>query len=1153
MQSIQNSDFVHLHVHSVYSLLDGACSIDALMERVKELGQSAVALTDHGNMYAAVQFYQAAQKAGVHPIIGCEVYVAQRTRFDRVQALDRRSYHLVLLCENNTGYRNLVKLVSAAALEGFYQKPRVDWELLERYHEGLFALSGCIAGEVPRRLQNGDEIGAKETAIRYRELFGADHYFLEVQNHGLEEEQAVLPKLYQLAQETGIPLIATNDAHYLRKSDAEMHHVLLCMQTGKTISEQTGMGFEQPEFYLKSTEEMAQLFREVPQAIQNTAALARRCQVTFETGHIYLPKFEQEQGIDNTQFFQKLCKEGLVRRYGASPSQEAIQRMKREIQVIVQMGYVDYFLIVWDYIRYARSQNIPVGPGRGSGAGSICAYCMNITQIDPLRYHLLFERFLNPERVSMPDFDIDFCIEGRQAVKDYVIARYGAQRVSEIITFDFMKARGAVRDAGRAMNLPYALCDRIAKQIDPRRTIAEMMRAKDGADLRELDQTNADAHRLLEMAQKIEGVPRHVSTHAAGVLISAIPIDDLVPLQKNDTVVVTQYPMQVLEYLGLLKFDFLGLRNLTVIRDCVRAIQKEHPDFSIDQIPIDDADVYKMMARGETTGVFQFESAGMRRVLTRLMPENLEDLTAVLSLYRPGPRDSIDKFIENRRHPEKITYAHPLLEPILNVTNGCIVYQEQVMEICRSLAGYSYGRADVVRRAMAKKKQDVMEQERQVFLYGSDGRDGSSACCGAVANGVPEAVASSIFDEIAGFASYAFNKSHAVAYAYFAYQTAYLKNHYFADYMAALMTSVMGDTPKLLDYMTECTAAGVAVLPPSVNASMAGFTRCGNQIRFGLLAVKGLGKGLIDSIISNRERAGAYQNLQDFCERLSGTVLSKQAVECLIKSGAFDHMGWNRRQMLQCYEQILRSSREESQQMVEGQMNLFGTISTASYGVTVPDLPDLEPQERLAMEKEALGMYVSGNPLQQYQLPAALLHCTAFSDVSACPDGAVVSLIGTIQSLKRHMTKNGETMCFFSCGDGVRELDCIVFPNLYASVHNALEKDTVVFVTGSISQKEERTDLLCQSVLGEEALNRKIQRSQFCVKLHVQETQQIQQILQLAVQYPGTTPLCFYMLEKKQYMLPKTIPGISCTESFYHAMLQIVPASCMGLIERLGK
>ena len=585
MQSIQNSDFVHLHVHSVYSLLDGACSIDALMERVKELGQSAVALTDHGNMYAAVQFYQAAQKAGVHPIIGCEVYVAQRTRFDRVQALDRRSYHLVLLCENNTGYRNLVKLVSAAALEGFYQKPRVDWELLERYHEGLFALSGCIAGEVPRRLQNGDEIGAKETAIRYRELFGADHYFLEVQNHGLEEEQAVLPKLYQLAQETGIPLIATNDAHYLRKSDAEMHHVLLCMQTGKTISEQTGMGFEQPEFYLKSTEEMAQLFREVPQAIQNTAALARRCQVTFETGHIYLPKFEQEQGIDNTQFFQKLCKEGLVRRYGASPSQEAIQRMKREIQVIVQMGYVDYFLIVWDYIRYARSQNIPVGPGRGSGAGSICAYCMNITQIDPLRYHLLFERFLNPERVSMPDFDIDFCIEGRQAVKDYVIARYGAQRVSEIITFDFMKARGAVRDAGRAMNLPYALCDRIAKQIDPRRTIAEMMRAKDGADLRELDQTNADAHRLLEMAQKIEGVPRHVSTHAAGVLISAIPIDDLVPLQKNDTVVVTQYPMQVLEYLGLLKFDFLGLRNLTVIRDCVRAIQKEHPDFSIDQIP----------------------------------------------------------------------------------------------------------------------------------------------------------------------------------------------------------------------------------------------------------------------------------------------------------------------------------------------------------------------------------------------------------------------------------------------------------------------------------------------------------------------------------------------------------------------------------------
>ena len=909
MPSIPNDAFVHLHVHSEYSLLDGACRISEMMSHVKAMGQKAVALTDHGVMYGVMPFYQAAKTAGLHPVIGCEVYVAQRTRHDREHRLDGKSYHLVLLCQNQTGYRNLVKLVSLASLEGFYHKPRVDWELLTQYHEGLICLSGCLAGEIPRLLSEGSYEAAKEKALQYQRLFGQENYYLELQNHGIAEQQRILPLLLRISRETGIPVAATNDAHYIAKKDAAMQDVLLCIQTGKTIQDPDGMHFETQEFYLKSTEEMASLFRDVPEAITNTGKIAARCQVEFQFDQIYLPRFTMEGVTDCRKLFLTLCKKGLEKRYGTPPRPEAVQRMKQEIGVITQMGYVDYFLIVWDYIRFARSAGIPVGPGRGSGAGSICAYCMEITQVDPLQYHLLFERFLNPERVSMPDFDIDFCIEGRQRVKEYVVEKYGADHVSEIITFDLMKARGAVRDTGRAMGISYGLCDKIAKSIDSRSTISEAMQRSDGADLRKLYETDATAKKLLDMAMRLEGMPRHASTHAAGVLISAVPITDLVPLQRNEESVVTQYPMGVLETMGLLKFDFLGLRNLTIIRNCVQAIQQYEPAFQIDAIPLDDPAVYAMMAKGDTTGVFQFESAGMRRVLTRLQPQNLEDLTAVLSLYRPGPRASIDKYLENRRHPEKIQYAHPLLEPILKPTYGCMIYQEQVMEICRTLCGYSYGRADIVRRAMAKKKQDVMERERQVFIYGSDGADGSSPCCGAAANGVSPEVANTIFDEISGFAAYAFNKSHAVAYALLAYQTAYLKCHYFADDMAALLTSVMGEPGKIMEYLSACQASGVPVLPPHVNESTAAFVREGNAIRFGLLAVKNLGKGLIAGIVQEREEHGRYTSFSDFIKRTQGLHLNRQALDSLISCGALDNLGVNRRQMHENQDLLLERYR----------------------------------------------------------------------------------------------------------------------------------------------------------------------------------------------------------------------------------------------------
>lgn len=1147
-KQIRSEDFAHLHVHSVYSLLDGACRIEELIEHVKTMGQTSVAVTDHGNLYVAVQFAQAAEKSGIHPVIGCEVYVAARTRFDKEHALDRTSDHLLLLCENETGYRNLVQLVTKANLEGFYHRPRVDEELLREYSEGLICLSGCIAGKIPRLILAGEYERAKATAMFYREIFGKENYFIEVQNHGISEELSVLPKLIRLSRETGIPLAATNDAHYITKEDSSMQNVLLCIQTGRTTEDDTGMGFDKDEFYLKSTAEMAELFVSVPDAVTNTARIAERCNVKFETGKVHLPKFQSKDGVSSNKLFASLCREGLIRKYGSDPPKEAVERMKHEMSVIGKMGFVDYFLIVWDYVSFARKNNIPVGPGRGSGAGSICAYCLDITQIDPLKYSLLFERFLNPERVSMPDFDIDFCIEGRQKVKDYVIERYGKECVSEIITFDVMKARGAVRDTGRAMNMPYALCDRIAKLIDPMRTIKENLDAKDGEELRQIYRTDSSAKKLIDMAMRLEGVPRHTSTHAAGVIISAFPIEQLVPMQYNDETVVTQYTMNTLESLGLLKFDFLGLRNLTVIRDCIREIHQYEPDFSIDDIPLDDPDVYKMMSLGDTTGVFQFESAGMRRVLIQLQPENIEDLTAVLSLYRPGPRDSIPKYIENRHHPEKITYAHPLLEPILRVTNGCIVYQEQVMEICRSLAGYSYGRADLVRRAMSKKKRDVMEKEREIFIHG----DGESIA-GAVSKGVSEETAERIFDEISGFASYAFNKSHAAAYSYLAYQTAYLKKYYFADYMAALMTSVTGDTPKLLSYMEHCVSGGVKILPPHVNESGTVFLRRGKDISFGLLAVKNLGHSFIRKLTDERRRGGLFTGLHDFCRRMAGTELNKRGLESLIGCGAFDGLGLNRRQMLAYYESILESSRDMLHEQVEGQMDLFGnTGNSAVYDTAVKQMPEFPDEELLRLEKEFSGMYLSGHPLWKYRMASALLHTTDFSEMnelsSSGTDGMQVTSICIVRQVKKHVTKKGDTMCFMTCEDAADAMDCVVFPNLFSAARQKLVPDRIIYISGKLSVKDEEVSLICDSILSAEELERKIECGRLCCKVISDEREKISSITTLCREHHGNTPFCFYFTDKRKMASSRSISGVQLSDDLISGLREIAGEANIGII-----
>ena len=1065
--------FAHLHVHTEYSLLDGACRIEKLLDRVQELGQDSIAITDHGVMYGAVDFYKAAKKRGIHPVIGCEVYVAKRTRFDRVHELDGENRHLVLLCENQQGYQNLIAMVSRAWTEGFYSKPRVDFELLEKYHEGLIALSACLAGEIPRALSMRDYEEARKAALRYEGIFGKGNFYLELQDHGLTEQKAINPQLIRLSRETGIPLVSTNDCHYIRKEDSQMHKILLCIQTNHTIEDPDTMEFGSEEFYVKSEEEMRGLFPEVPEAADNTAIIARRCQVEFEFGKTKLPRFETPNGQENTAYFREQCQQGMIRHYGENPPEAVQKRLAYELDMIEKMGYVNYYLIVHDFVRYAKSAGIPVGPGRGSGAGSLAAYCIGITGIDPIRYDLLFERFLNPERVSMPDFDIDFSDERRQEIIDYVIRKYGADHVAQIVTFGTMAARGVIRDVGRAMAIPYATTDIVAKMVPMELHMTLDKALEVSADLKNRYDTDPQIHELIDMARKIEGMPRHSSTHAAGVVITDRPVSEYVPLAKNDESVVTQFPMTTLEELGLLKMDFLGLRNLSVIDNTVKMAARKTPGLSIEEIPMDDPQVFRLFAEGNTEGVFQFESAGMRRVVMSLKPEYVEDLIAVISLYRPGPMQFISTYVENRHHPEKVTYRHPRLSKILDVTYGCIVYQEQVMQIFRELAGYSLGRADVVRRAMSKKKADVMEREKQIFIHGLQREDGSWEVEGCVNRGVDEKTAEEIFRQMESFASYAFNKSHAAAYATVAYQTAWLKCHYPREYLAALLTSVLDSSGKVAEYTAECSRLKIQVLPPHVNESRREFTVAGEHIRFGLLAVKNLGSGFLQSLVRERETNGPFVSYYDFCKRMYPFEMNRRALESLIKCGALDGLGHNRREMLASVNLVMDSLDDDRHRNLEGQMGFFDTPETAGQKVEIPPLDEFTPSEKLAMEKEVTGMYLSGHPVSEYSdlfrrkavVSMGEIQKDAAEHGDRFRDGNRVRVLGAVQSVKQKLTKSSGTMAFVTLEDLFGSMELLVFPNVYSRSHTLLREGQIVLAEGRISLTEEKdTKLVCDRI-----------------------------------------------------------------------------------------
>ena len=1063
-------DFVHLHVHTEYSLLDGACRIPALVTRAKELGQTALAITDHGAMYGVIDFYKECKKQGVKPILGCEVYVAARSMSDKVYGPDSEYHHLVLLCENEVGYQNLLKLVSAAWTEGFYNKPRVDHALLEKHHEGLIALSACLAGEIPHAIARSDFSKARQLVQWYATVFGPDHFYLELQDHGMKEQKELNGVLTRMGREFGIPLVATNDVHYVNKEDAEMQRVLCCIQTATTLQEDNPLNFETEEFYLKSADEMAPRFP--ADAIENTVKIAERCQVEIEFGKIKLPAFDSPNG-DSNAYLEQLCREGMHRLYGANPNKAVIDRLEYELSVIRRMGYADYYLIVADYVNYARTHDIPVGPGRGSGAGSLCAYCMGITLIDPLQYDLLFERFLNPERVSMPDFDVDFCTEKRQQVIDYVIGKYGADRVAQIITFGTMAAKAAVRDVARAMGLPYAVGDKVSKLI-PNGLNMTLQRALDeSSKLRDLRDSDPQVAELLEMAMKVEGTPRNASTHAAGVVIAPKPVSEYVPLCMNHEAVATQYPMGNLEELGVLKMDFLGLRNLTVIADAEKMIQKHTPAFAVADIPLDDKRVYQMLSEGKSDGVFQMESGGLKRVLMQLRPTRFEDLIAVISLYRPGPMDSIPRYIDNSRHPERVKYAHPLLEPILKVTYGCIVYQEQVMQVLQALAGYSFGRADLVRRAMAKKKHDVMEKERAIFVNGLI-EDGVTVVDGCVRRGVSATVANKIFDEMATFASYAFNKSHAAAYALVAYQTAYLKCLYPREYMAALLTSVLG-SGKVVTYIRECERLGIPVLPPSVNESHADFIVVGDHIRFGLLAVKNIGRGFVDVLVAEREKNGPYTGFYQCCKRLSAhREFNRLGLDSLIRCGALDGLGANRLQMIRTSPIIMDQLDNQSRYAMDGQVGFFDAAEAAGDApIEIPDVEELPFATLLEMEKEATGLYLTGHPLTPYKEYYKPLKCVRLDRVLAAVeegadtyrDGTTIRTLCMVGAVRVQHTKTGAKMAYIRVEDLYGDMEAIVFPKAWAQYEEWLTAGNAVLLTGRLDvQEEKEPKLICERV-----------------------------------------------------------------------------------------
>ena len=1135
-------NFTHLHLHTEYSLLDGACRIEGLMQRVKALGQTAVAITDHGVMYGCVDFYKAAKKAGVKPIIGCEVYVATRTRFDKVNRI-AGSNHLVLLCKNEPGKKNLIKMVSAGFTDGIYNKPRVDHELLEEYHEGLICLSACLAGEIPQALLAGDYEKAKNLARYYEDLFGKGNYYIEIQDHRLDEQRTVLPLLVRLSRETGIPLVATNDAHYLEKEDSRMQHILICIQTNKTVNDDDVLEFGTDEFYVKSTDEMYELFSAWPEACENTNRIAEMCSFDFEFGVTKLPYFVAPDGMDNKEYFVKLCRDGLLRRYGADVPEDIRARLDYEISIIDRMGYINYYLIVFDFINYAKSQGIPVGPGRGSGAGSLAAYCVGITNIDPIKYNLLVVRFLNPERVSMPDFDIDFCYERRQEVIDYVIRKYGADHVAQIVTFGTMAARAAIRDVGRVLDMPYGTVDGIAKLVpmEPKMTLTKALSIS--RELKARYDADPQVKELIDMSLKLEGMPRHASTHAAGVVITREAADEYVPLATNDGNPVTQFTMTTIEELGLLKMDFLGLRTLTVIDDAEKMIRKREPGFSMDAVPYDDQRVYAMLNAGETEGVFQMESGGMTQAVMGLQSKSLEDIIAIISLYRPGPMESIPTYIANRHNPGNVKYKTPQLEHILDVTNGCIVYQEQVMQICRELAGFSYGQADLVRRAMSKKKHDVMEKERQHFVHGNT--EPGHECAGCVANGISETVANAIFDDMSSFASYAFNKAHAAAYAVVAYQTAYLKRHYPREFMAALLTSVLDNTGKVIEYTAECQRMGIRVLPPDINASDAGFTVEGKDIRFGLLALKNVGRNLIATVV--RERSGTpYRSLYDFCKRLHGTEINRRAVESMIKSGAFDNLEAKRRSMMDGVEGILKSVESEARRNLDGQIDLFGALDgEQESGRNVYKLPDSGEEYPydilLQMEKEVSGLYLSGHPLDHYRPVIEKVSTCRISELvgenAHAYDEQNVTLVCTVVRTKTINTKAGGMMAFITVEDLSGSMEVLAFPKVLLAASEAVHDNAVVVIKGRVSYKEdEPSKLIADSIVDVERYEPdkiktdiKSTKNGLWLKLSSMRSESFEETKNLLQIFEGNFPVYMYFEDTKQRMLaPKSL---WCTQS----------------------
>lgn len=1127
-------EFTHLHVHTEYSLLDGSSKIKELVSRAKELGMDSLAITDHGVMYGVIDFYRAAKAAGINPVLGCEIYVAPGSRFDREagNAKESRYHHLVLLAENDIGYANLVKIVSRGFTEGFYYKPRVDYDVLEKYHEGIIALSACLAGSIPSFLRRGLYEEAKQEAYRLQGIFGENNFFLELQDHGIPDQKTVNQGLLRLHQETGIDLVATNDVHYIYDSDVEAHDILLCIQTGKKVSDTDRMRYEGGQYYLKSAEEMEALFPYAKEAIENTHKIAERCHVEIEFGDYKLPHFDVPEGETSESYLRKLCKEGLYKRYPKEQAEQLEERLNYELDTISTMGFVDYFLIVWDFIKYAKDHGIPVGPGRGSAAGSLVAYSLNITDlIDPIKYNLLFERFLNPERVTMPDIDIDFCYERRQEVIDYVTRKYGADHVVQIVTFGTMSARMVIRDVGRVLDLPYAYVDSVAKAIPMELGITIAKAMKMNPELRTMYETDDSAKKLIDMAMRLEGLPRHTSVHAAGVVISPKPVDEFVPLSRaSDGNITTQYTMVTLEELGLLKMDFLGLRTLTVIQNAI------HGAFDVHDIDYNDKEVFDMISSGHTEGVFQLESAGMKNFMKELKPHSMEDIIAGISLYRPGPMDFIPKYIEGKNNQDNIQYDCKELEPILAPTYGCIVYQEQVMQIVRDLAGYSYGRSDQVRRAMSKKKADVMEKEKNYFIYGNE-EIGVEGC---IKRGIPEEVAIKIFDDMTDFAKYAFNKSHAAAYAVVSYQTAYLKCHYPVDFMAALMTSFMEHTGKITEYIMNCRKMGIEILLPDINEGEYRFTPYEGNIRYGLAAIKGVGRPVIDEIVAERELGGRYRSLKDFCMRLSGKSVNKRTVESFIKSGALDSLPGTRKQKMYSYISIMDGVNQEKKGTLSGQMSLFDFASPEEQKeleVKMPDVGEYEKEEILGLEKEVLGVYISGHPLEEYvaTLEKNITRTTADFEVvdgetePKVKDQERAVIGGMITGRTVKATRTNNMMAFLTVEDLYGTVEVIVFPRDYEKYRTLLEEDAKVFIQGRVTVEEDKpAKLICSGVVPFDAVEKELW-IQFLTRADYEEAEQT--LFAILGNYDGIENVYIYLSkDRARKLLPKSRCTKVCKE-----------------------